>query len=94
MSQNTFELAVNLTKLAMELDYVKNSFPPQAKQLSVCTVEKLHSLASILAGDRAEIIYDTTEDTPGDYLYTANFNDHIDDSIGELQCIMKSTSHN
>jgi hypothetical protein len=80
MSQNTFDIAVNLAKLAVELDYAKNSFPPYAKQLSICTIEKLHGLASILAGDKAEIIYDTTEEILDDYLCTALFLNHADGS--------------
>lgn len=57
MNPEQFAMAKQLSSMAEELDYAKNSFDLVMKHASISCVRELHLLAEALAGDRAGEIY-------------------------------------
>ena len=52
-----FRYAQLLAITAMSLDYDKNTFPGEAKEIARECVEQLHLLAITLAGDQVDKLY-------------------------------------
>jgi hypothetical protein len=52
-----FELAVRIAETASELDYSKNDFTEEMRDIAIICVENMHVLAERLAGSRVHQIY-------------------------------------
>jgi hypothetical protein len=57
VSESQFQQARDIAYQASELDFAKNSFPPEHQNAAITTVREMHKLAQALAEDRQAELY-------------------------------------
>lgn len=57
MNSDQFNMARDLSVMAADLDFQKNSFPPHHRAEAITCVREMHKLAESLAEERAGELY-------------------------------------
>lgn len=64
INETDFSIALSIAEFATELEERKRNFAPEVQAMATACAQKMHDLAIVLAGDRADEIYAPDEDQP------------------------------